>query len=287
MEISAQMVKELREQTGAGMMDCKRALAEAGGDFEKAVTVLRERGIAKAATKEGRSTSEGLIVSHIQSDGKLGVMVEINCETDFVARTDKFREFTSAIAKHVTGTTATDVNGLLNEKMSNGKSVSEALRETIGSIGENMQIKRFVRFSTDGHLTNYIHPGDKLGVMVDIAASRAAADKDGFRTFARDIAMQVAATNPLAVNRDGLDQILVAKEREILRHQTENEKKPAAVIDKIVDGRMEKYYSEVVLMEQPFVKDNDKTIRDIVAEKIAGFGENIQVKRFVRFRLGE
>ncbi|MBI5267830.1 MAG: elongation factor Ts [candidate division Zixibacteria bacterium] len=287
MDISAQMVKELRDQTGAGMMDCKKALTEAAGNFERAVTVLRERGIAKAASKEGRTTSEGLIVSHIQPDGKLGVMVEINCETDFVARTDKFRDFVSAIAKHVAGSSASDVDGLLNEKTGNGKTVSDLLKETIGSIGENMQIKRFVRFSTDGQLTNYIHPGDKLGVMVEIAVGSGAAGKDGFRVFARDIAMQIAATNPLAVTRDGLDQTMVAKERDILRHQTENEKKPAAVIDKIVEGRMEKYYSEVVLMEQPFVKDNDKTIRDVVAEKVAALGEPLQVKRFVRFRLGE
>jgi elongation factor Ts len=287
MEISAQMVKQLRDQTGAGMMDCKKALAEAAGDFEKAVTVLRERGIAKASSKEGRSTSEGLVASFIQPGDKLGVLVEINCETDFVARTDKFREFVSLIGKHIASSPASDVEALLNEKIAGGKSVSDLLKETIGSIGENMQIKRFVRFSTDGYLTSYIHPGDKLGVMVELAAGKDAAGKNGFTTFARDIAMQIAATNPQAVSRDQLDQTLVAKEREILRHQTENEKKPAAVIDKIVDGRMEKYYSEVVLLEQPFVKDNDKTIQDLVKEKTALVGESVQVKRFVRFRLGE
>jgi elongation factor Ts len=197
MEISAQMVKELREQTGAGMMDCKKALAEAGGDFNRAVDVLRERGIAKAASKEGRTTSEGLIATYIHPGDKLGVMVEINCETDFVARTDDFR------------------------------------------------------------------------------------------ALARDVAMQIAATSPQAVSREQLDPAVVEHERNIFRIQTENEKKPAAVIDKIVDGRMEKFYSEVVLLEQPFVKDNDKTVMDIVKDKVAKIGENIQVKRFVRFRLGE
>jgi elongation factor Ts len=287
MEISAQMVKELREQTGAGMMDCKKALAEAGGKFERAVEVLRERGIAKAASKEGRTTSEGLIVSHITSGEKLGVMVEINCETDFVARTDKFREFVAGVAQHVATSKAADVDSLLAEPMASGKSVSDFVKETIASVGENMQIKRFARVATDGFVTNYIHPGDKLGVMVEIAAGSAAADKDGFRAFARDIAMQIAATNPTAVSRDQLDQTFVAKEREILRHQTENEKKPAAVIDKIVDGRIEKFYSEVVLLEQPFVKDNDKTVKDIIKDKAAATGDNIQVRRFVRFRLGE
>jgi elongation factor Ts len=287
MEISAQMVKELREKTGAGMMDCKKALAEAEGNFSRAVDVLRERGIAKAASKEGRSTSEGLIASYIQPGDRLGVMVEINCETDFVARTDKFRDFALTVAKHVAVSSASDVDGLLNEKMAGGKTVSDLVKGTIGAIGENMQIKRFVRFATEGHVTNYMHPGDKLGVLVEIAAGKAASDQDGFKVFARDIAMQIAATNPIAVSREGLDPAMVAKERDILRHQTENEKKPAAVIDKIVDGRMEKFYSEVALLEQPFVKDNDKTVMDLVKDKVAKLGENIQIKRFVRFRLGE
>lgn len=286
MEISAQMVKELREKTGAGMMDCKKALAEAAGKYDRAVEILRERGIAKAASKEGRTTSEGLIVSQISGD-KLGIMVEINCETDFVARTDKFRDFVATVAKHVTNTKASDVAGLLAEPMASGKSVGDFVTETIASTGENIQIKRFAKIASDGFVTNYIHPGDKLGVMVEIASAKAGSIADDFRSFARDVAMQIAATNPQAISRDQLDQQLVAKEREILKHQTENEKKPAAVIDKIVDGRMEKFYSEVVLLEQPFVKDNDKTVKDLVKEKAAAMGGDIQVKRFVRFRLGE
>ncbi len=286
MEISAQMVKELREKTGAGMMDCKKALAEAAGKYDRAVEILREKGIAKAASKEGRTTSEGLIVSQISGD-KLGVMVEINCETDFVARTDKFRDFVANVANHVAGSKASDVAGLLAEPMASGKSVSDYVTETIASTGENMQIKRFAKINTDGFVTNYIHPGDKLGVMVEIGSAKAASNADSFRAFARDIAMQIAATNPTAVNREQLDPSFVAKEREILRHQTENEKKPAAVIDKIVDGRMEKFYSEVVLLEQPFVKDNDKMVKDIIKEKAAAMGDDIQVRRFIRFRLGE
>ena len=286
MEISAQMVKELREKTGAGMMDCKKALAEAAGKYDRAVEILREKGIAKAASKEGRTTSEGLIVSQISGD-KLGVMVEINCETDFVARTDKFRDFVANVANHVAGSKASDVAGLLAEPMASGKSVSDYVTETIASTGENMQIKRFAKINTDGFVTNYIHPGDKLGVMVEIGSAKAASNADSFRAFARDIAMQIAATNPTAVNREQLDPSFVAKEREILRHQTENEKKPAAVIDKIVDGRMEKFYSEVVLLEQPFVKDNDKMVKDIIKEKEAAMGDDIQVRRFIRFRLGE
>ncbi len=197
MEITAQMVKDLRTQTGAGMMDCKKALKETDGDFEKAVTFLREKGIAKAASKTGRTTSEGIIYSYIHPGDKLGVMVEINCETDFVARTDDFR------------------------------------------------------------------------------------------SFAKDVAMQIAASAPLAVSREELDQNLIDNERNIYRHQAINEGKPEKIIDKIVDGKVEKYYSEVCLMEQPFVKDNDKTIGDVVKEMIGKLGENMSVKRFVRFRLGE
>lgn len=191
------MVKELRDKTGAGMMDCKSALAEAKGDFERAATLLREKGIAKAGTKSGRETSEGIITSYIHPGDKLGVLVEIACETDFVARTESFR------------------------------------------------------------------------------------------TFARDIAMHVAASAPLCVKREDINPELVAKEREIYRKQAENEGKPAKIIDKIVDGKIEKYYAEIVLMEQPFVKDNDKTIGDYVKEMIGSLGENIVIKRFVRFRLGE
>ncbi len=197
MEITAKMVKELRDKTNAGMMDCKKALTESGGDFEKAVTYLREKGIAKAASKAGRSTSEGIIASYIHPGDKLGVMVEINCETDFVARTDDFR------------------------------------------------------------------------------------------TFAKDVAMQIAATGPLAVTREEMDTELLEKEKEIYRQQALNEGKPEKILDKIINGKVEKYFSEVCLMEQAFVKDNEKTITDVVNEIIAKLGENISIRRFTRFRLGE
>jgi elongation factor Ts len=197
MEITAQMVKELREKTGAGMMDCKRALSETGGDFDKAINHLREKGIAKAAGKAGRATREGIIYSYIHPGDKLGVLVEINCETDFVARTENFRN------------------------------------------------------------------------------------------LAKDIAMQIAASNPLAITRDELDEELVEEEKQIYRNQAINEGKPEKILARIVDGKLDKYYSEVCLMEQPFVKDNDKSVSAIIKEAIGMFGENITIKRFVRFRLGE
>ena len=197
MEVSAKMVKELREQTGAGMMDCKKALVESAGDYEKAVVYLREAGISKAAKKEGRSTAEGVIATYVHAGDKLGVMVEINCETDFVARTDPFKE------------------------------------------------------------------------------------------FGRNIAMHIAASAPLCVEREELDQEAIEKEREIYRHQALKEGKPEKIVDKIVDGKVEKYYSEVVLLEQPFVKDSDKTVGEYVKETIGALGENMRVRRFSRFRLGE
>ncbi len=197
MEISAKMVKELREQTGAGMMDCKKALTESNGDFEKAVTYLREAGISKAAKKEGRATAEGVIATYVHPGDKLGVMVEINCETDFVARTDPFKE------------------------------------------------------------------------------------------FARNIAMHIAASSPLCVERNELDTAKIESERDIYRHQALKEGKPEKIVDKIVDGKIEKYYGEVVLLEQPFVKDPDKTVEEYVKETIGSLGENMQIRRFARFRLGE
>lgn len=284
MEISAQQVKELREKTGAGMMDCKKALAESAGDVEKAVSILREKGIAKAASKEGRATSEGIIISVIQNGDKLGTMVEINCETDFVARTDKFRDFAKMIATEIGPMSVNTVDDLLNQKL-NGKQVADVVKETIGSLGENMQLKRFVRFQSSDYVTSYIHPGDKLGVMVEISGGNGGNDR--FRTFARDVAMQVAAASPMCVSRDELDQTVLAKEREIYRQQAKNEGKPEKIIDKIADGKIEKFYSEVVLMEQLFVKDNEKTIGSLVKETSAALGSPVAIKRFVRFRLGE
>ncbi|MEW5994203.1 MAG: translation elongation factor Ts [Candidatus Zixiibacteriota bacterium] len=197
MNITAQMVKELRERTGAGMMDCKKALIEAGGDTEKATSVLREKGIAKAASKGGRTTAEGVIATYVHTGDKLGVMVEVNCETDFVARTDQFK------------------------------------------------------------------------------------------TFVRDIAMHIAASAPVCIRREEIDSNLVHHERDIYRRQALNEGKPEKVVDKIIDGRIEKFYSEVVLLEQPYVKDNDKSVEDLVKDMIATLGENINIRRFARFRLGE
>lgn len=289
MEISAQMVKELREKTGAGMMDCKKALSETSGDVDKAVSLLREKGIAKAASKEGRATSEGIIATHVNPEERMGVLVEINCETDFVARTDKFKQFAREIATHVAEQAPGSLDELLNQPMKDhgGKSVSDHVKEFIGSLGENTQIRRFARLDDGNYVTTYVHPGDKLAVLVEIEGGHKHAGNPVFKQFARDVAMQVAATNPQAVRREEMNQETLQNEREIYRKQVLNEGKPEKIVDKIVDGKIEKYFSETVLMEQLFVKDNDKTIQDVVKETTNAIGDTLRIRRFVRFRLGE
>lgn len=292
MEISAALVRDLRERTGAGMMDCKKALAEAGGDLDKAVSVLRERGIAKAASKEGRATSEGLITAQVSASGSPAVMIEINCETDFVARTDQFKAFVADMAKLIeTGVAAqggaVQSGASIADQQIAQKSIDQRVKEAIATVGENIVFKRFVKYEGDGMMATYIHPGDKLGVLVQIARSGNGTPHDQLRTFGRDIAMHVAAANPVCVRRDEIDQSLVENERSIYRKQMENEKKPAQIIEKIVDGKIEKYYAEVVLLEQPYVKDNDKSVNDLIKETSAATGETLSITRFTRFRLGE
>lgn len=292
MEITATLVKDLRDKTGAGMMDCKKALAEANGDFERATTILRERGIAKAASKEGRATSEGLIVTTMSPDGTMAAMVEVNCETDFVARTDQFRNFVTSLAngilKGVNGNGGAVQHGdSVATTNVDGTSFEVRVKEAIAGVGENIQFKRFVKLEGKGHFAAYIHAGDKLGVLVDITRSGSGPVSEELKSAARDIAMHIAATNPAAVRREQVDSSLIENERAIFRKQAENEKKPANIIEKIVDGKIEKFYAEVVLLEQPFVKDNDKTVGDLVKETGAKIGETLTVNRFTRFRLGE
>lgn len=293
MEISAKAVAELRARTGAGMMDCKKALTEAGGDFEKAVVVLREKGIAKAGSKEGRATAEGVIATYLAGDGSVGAMVEINCETDFVARTDNFRDFAANIARHVVEKKPKNLDELLSQPFVGNASqtVDEYVKSMVAQLGENIQVKRFVMLPEGAQggvvLASYTHTGDKLAVLVEFAGANGMASGDGFKGFARDVAMHVAAAAPLAVKRDDVDPTKLAAEREIFKNQAIADGKPAAIVDKIADGRVEKYYSEVVLSEQLFVKDNDKTVGEFIKESATKLGGDIQVTRFVRFRLGE
>ena len=276
-EISAKAVKALREQTGAGMMDCKRALAEAGGDVEKAVLVLRERGLAKAGKREGRATSEGVIA--ISLDGGQGGMVELGCETDFVARTDDFKDLGSSLAGVVAGDGSIGSAEALLEAQLDGQKVSEVVSEAIAKLGENVQVKRVSRIEVgDGVVGGYVHLGGKLGVLVGVSGSA-----DDRETIAKDVAMHVAAADPspVAVNRDGVSKQLLDAEREVYKNQAIAEGKPEKIIDRIVEGKINKYVSDICLVEQAFVKDPDKSVGDLLK---AG---DLQVTAFERFKLGQ
>jgi elongation factor Ts len=279
-EISAKAVKELREQTGAGMMDCKRALSEADGELKKAVEVLRERGLAKAGKREGRATSEGVIA--VALAGPVGGMVELGCETDFVARTDDFIALGDAFAKIVTDDRAITSPEKLQQASLDGQTVAERISAAIAKLGENVELKRVARIDVEKGLAGgYVHAGGKLGVLVGIATDKSGADVEA---LAKDISMHVAAADPspVAVTRDGVSQELLAEEREIYRKQALQEGKPEKVIDRIVDGKLNKFLSEISLVDQPFVKDPDKTVGGL----LDGVGD-VSIVGFARFKLGE
>ena len=273
--ITASQVKELREKTGAGMMDCKKVLTETNGDEEKAIELLRERGIAKAAKKSDRIAAEGLVETYISEDGKVGVVVEVNAETDFVAKNEEFRSFVKDVAEQVAKENPADVEALLNQKSirESDKTVSEVLTNKIATIGENMSIRRFERFETNNLLQSYIHGDGKIAVLVEL--------ENGTPELAKDICLQIAAARPEFLDRDSVPAERLAKEMEILKAQAMNEGKPEAIAEKVVQGRLGKFYSEICLVEQEFVKDPDTTVGKLVANKGA------KIIRFARFEKGE
>jgi elongation factor Ts len=280
--ISAQAVKELRDKTGAGMMDCKKALADAGGDAEKAGELLRERGLAKAVKREGRETSEGAIGMAL-SDGS-GALVELACETDFVAKNEKFQALARGLAEVVVADASLDSTDALLAAELDGEKVEARIQNAIGTIGENIVAKRVARLEGD-LVGGYVHAGGKLGVLVALEG----AGGEPVRTLARDLAMHVAAADPspVAVDRDGVPSDLVDKERVLFRRQAEQEGKPEGVIDKIVEGKVNKYYKEIALVEQAFVKDPDRTVKALLADVGKEAGSDLRVAGFRRFKLGE
>lgn len=285
--ITANDVKALREKTGAGMMDCKNALMEANGDTECAIKILREKGLASAAKKADRIAAEGVVGSFVDASG--GVVVEVNCETDFVARTPVFNEFVQEIAKHIYKENPADVGALLEQNM-NGTPVSEIVKEKIGEIGEKIEIRRFTRFEVSGQgvVDSYIHLGGKIGVLLEVGCETAAAAGNGdIHTFAHDISMQIAAANPLYMNPSEVPADVIKSEKEILRVQALSEGKPEKIVDKMVEGRIQKYYKDFCLVEQLFVKDQDKTVKQLTAEMSSKLQEKIVLKRFVRYEMGE
>ena len=272
--ITAELVKQLREKTGAGMMDCKKVLTETDGDMEKAVELLRERGIAKAAKKSGRIAAEGLVTTYVSEDKKVGAIVEVNAETDFVAKNDEFVNFVSDVAEIVANSNPANLDALLEVKYKNTeKTVKEVLTEKIATIGENMSIRRFERFESDGLVESYIHGAGKIAVLVDF--------KSGDSDLAKDVCMQIAAAKPEYLNRESVPQERVAKEMEILKAQAMNEGKPAEIAEKMVQGRIGKFYSEICLLDQEFVKDSSIKVGDLIKSKGA------EMVKFARFETGE
>ncbi len=289
--ITSQMVKELREMTQAGMMDCKKALVEADGNMDKAVEWLREKGLAAAAKKAGRIAAEGVVASYITECGKVGVVVEVNCETDFVAKTDNFINFSKNVAKHIAYANPADIDALMAQKFvdDESKTITDLVSDATVSIGEKISIRRFARYAIEnGAVESYIHMGGKIGVLLKVENDNAETlNNETFKTFYHDVALQIAAAKPSYVCKEEVPSENLAKEREILRAQALNEGKPEKIVDKMVDGRIQKYYKEVCLIEQPFVKDGDKSIAQLTAEVAKEIGANIKIVSFERFERGE
>ena len=282
--ITAQMVKELRESTGAGMMDCKKALVEAEADMERAVDILREKGLSKAAKKADRVAAEGLVAIEINDDATCAAMVEVNSETDFVAKNEDFKIFVKDAAMMALSSDKEDVEGLLSETHAEGISLQEVLNNRVAKIGEKLDFRRFTKISTNGQVAGYIHGAGKIGVLVEMETE---ARSPEVLAMGKDVAMQVAAMNPKYVSRDEVDEEYIAHEKEILKQQALNEGKPANIVEKMIIGRLDKQLKEVCLLEQTFVKNPDITVKQLVEDVAKKVGSEIKVSRVVRFEVGE
>ena len=270
MNISAAQVKTLRERTGAGMMECKKSLVEAGGDLEQAVDIMRKAGLAKADKKAGRTAAEGRVA--LAGDARAAALVEVNCETDFVSGGEDFAAFSEALAERVLQARPDDPDQLAAEHLASGETIEETRRELIAKLGENISVRRFARYDTEGVLGLYVH-GARIGVMVEI--------EGGDETLARDIAMHIAASRPACVRPEDVAAETLAGEREIYRAQAEASGKPAAIVEKMIEGRLKKYVNEITLNGQPFVKNPDQSVGALLEEHGA------RALRFVRFEVGE
>ena len=288
MTITAEQVKKLRDQTGAGMMECKAALTEANGNFEEANTILRKRGLASAAKKAGRATSEGLIGLSLSADHSQGILVEVNCESDFVARTEDFKQLISDVLAEIekTGGNATDV--WLKEPEG---PIRRRVAAAIAKLGENMAVPRFVRYSSQGYVGQYLHQTGKIGVQVEFGGvTPAIHGREEFATLVKDIAMQIAAASPEVaryLSRDSVPVDVLDKERAIYRAQMENSGKPAQVIDKIVEGKLGSFFQQVVLLDQPFIREPKTSVKDVLAAANKALGSSVAITRFARLKVGE
>lgn len=279
MEITNDMIKRLREKTGAGMMDCKRALEATAGDMDAAIEYLRKKGAAVAQKRADRAAKEGIIVTRVVANGKFGVVVEVNCETDFVGRSDDFTGFANTVAEVIEKNKPASVEALLAMQATGGKTVADLMNDLLSKVGEKVDVRRFTIYETsDGTISSYTHLGSKIGVLVELTGA-------GDMSIGRDVAMQIAAMNPQYISREQVSQAMIDQELDIYRTQAKNEGKPAQIVDKIATGRLEKFYQEVCLIEQTFIKDPGKTIREYLQGSKPGDG--LAVKRFHRYHLGE
>lgn len=284
MAVNAQDVKMLRDKTGAGIMDCKQALKESNGDFEKATKMLKEKGLAEAKKKSGREAKEGIITVVYSQDGNQVLMVEVNCETDFVSRTDEYRSFVQEIAGQVLKSGIENVNQITEQ-------IKERLKQAIASFGENIVVRRIARFKKldpeKSRFTSYIHMGGKAGVVVELVAGDKAAESEEYKQFARNAALQIASMAPVSVSRDDVPQEVLEEQRGIYAWQALDSGKPENIVEKIVNGKLNKFYAENCLLEQKYVKESSITVGDYLKSVSQKTGENIQIKRFERFKLGE
>ena len=286
-KFTAKDINDLRKSTGVGMMDCKKALTEADGDVEKAMLILREKGLATQAKKAGRVAAEGMVVAKVNDAHTVGCVVEVNSETDFVANTDEFKNFVNLVADTIIEKNPADVEALKATVVSGGTAtVDEALQELFLKIRENLQIRRFVRL--EGTLMPYIHGGGKIGVLVEFKLGDASfATNDDFKKYGRDVAMQVAAASPVSATRESVDPAVVEHEMSIYKAQAAESGKPENIQEKIATGRMEKFYKENCLTEQAFVKNPDQSVNEYTAEVAKALGTTIEIVSFTRFMLGE
>jgi elongation factor Ts len=285
MAITADMVKKLRDQTGAGMMECKNALTEANGDFEDANTILRKRGLASAAKKAGRTASEGLIASTVAADHSTGILAEVNCESDFVARTPDFQQLMQHVLAEIEKAGSVATEAWLKDPQG---PVIKLVAPVIAKLGENIAVSRFVRYAGTGYVGQYIHLGGKLGVMVEIAGvTPDIAKRDELQTLVKELAMQIAAASPTYVSRERVPSEILDKERAIYRAQMENSGKPASVLEKIVEGKLGSYYKQVVLPDQESIRDPKMSVKDVLAQASKTLGASVSVTRFARLKVGE
>jgi len=272
MTITAADIAKLRASTGAGMMDCKNALEEAGGDMEKAADILRKKGILKAAKRADKVAAEGVVVSYLNDDKKVGALVEVNCETDFVSGGEDFVKFANEVVEVVAKENPADEAALLSSKLASGETIQSELSELALKVGEKVSIRRFVRYQTDGLIATYMH-GKKIGIMLEL--------QGGNSEVGTDVAMHIAATNPKCIDRGSIDSELVAREKEIYVDQLKQQGKPENMIENIVKGKLEKFYAETCLLEQPFIKNEEVKVEKLLADSGA------KLIKFVRYELGE